>query len=164
MLDFEHSIPTRVSEAPGESEFAFAALVRATATLCVAERDVSGSDSFDPAFDDWFREAESARAAVVSAAEAVILSMTLTATDRRFRIVALHFEAMLLTQDASTYALYSDFLTTTGWLYNVAGRGTRAGRATILLQQFRHNLGLLLHLPDYAPEQAVAAPMATMAA
>jgi hypothetical protein len=147
-----------------ETEIAFAALIAKTEALCMAERDIAGLDAGDPAFDQWFRDAERARAATIAAADAVIMCMTVTAADRRFRIVARNFEAMLLTQDAKSHAFVSEALMSTAWFYNVAGRGPRAARATGLLRQFRHLLGLLLSMPDYTPEPGVSMPAASMAA
>lgn len=153
---------TRVAQ-ENEGEKAFSALVAATQSLCAAERDIAGLSTWEPAFDDWIRDAEKARAAVVTAAEAVIMAMCQTGTDRRFRIVALNFEGMLLTQDAAKYAHVADAMLSSAWMYTVPGRGPRAARATALLQQFRHYLGLLLGYPDYMPEPPCEPAMAIAA-
>ncbi|MDP2079593.1 MAG: hypothetical protein U0934_20790 [Pseudotabrizicola sp.] len=157
---FGNNTSPSVSEPLGGAEFAFTTLVRSMQTLCAAERDIAGISSGDFAFDDWFRDAEVARSAVVSAAEAVILVMAPTATDRRFRIVALNFEALLLTKDAAKYAFLAEALSSTAWFYTVPGRGPRAARATALLQTFRHYFGLLLSFSDYTPEPPFAPAMA----
>lgn len=164
MPTFDNSTSPSDSTPFGVVEFAFAAMVASMRTLYCVERDIAGMDAGDPAFDQWFRDAESARAATVAAADAVIMCTTLTATDRRFRIVARNFEAMLLTQDAETHAFISEALMSTGWFYNVAGRGPRAARATALLRQFRHCLGLLLSIPDYTPDPSVSMTNAMMVA
>lgn len=130
---------------------AFAQMVQCLVNLCAAERDVSGSDSFDPAFDRWFREAEAARAAVLAAADSVIMSLAPTATDRRFVAVARCFEAMLQTHDAIKYANTAQAMLQQAWFYYVPGRGARVARASALLQVFRHHFGILMSLPDYAP-------------
>lgn len=147
-----------IQESDGEN--AFSSLVAATRTLCAAERDTVGMHCGDPAFDEWLRDAETARAAVVAAAEGVVMAMSHTATDKRFRIVALNLEAMLLTQDAGKYSRFAEALLSSKWLYNVPGRGPRAARGTALLHEFRKQLDLLLSLPDYTPEPPCAPAMA----
>ena len=138
----------------------FSNLVLRLTELVAAERDIAGLCAWDPAFDDWLRDAEAARAAVVSAAEAVIMAMSPTATDRRFRVVALNFEAMLLTTDAAKYAILAEAMLSSAWIYTVPGRGPRAARATALLKAFRHHLGVLLSFSDYTPEPPCAPAVA----
>ena len=145
---------------PGDHFPGFSGLVQRLIELVAAERDIVDLVAGDVACDHWIREAETARAAVVSAAEAVILAMSPTATDRRFRIVARNLEAMLLTQDAGKYHCIAKAMLTSAWIYNVPGRGLRAARATVLLQAFRRSFGELLSLPDYAPEPLCAPAMA----
>lgn len=149
--------------APGGYFPVFSELVQRLIELVRAERDIAGIAHGDLAFDRWFRDAEVARAAAVSAAEAVILAMAPTATDRRFRVVALNFEAMLLTKDAAKYTVLAEALSSTAWFYTVPGRGPRAARATMLLQTFRHHFGVLLSFPDYTPEPPCTPAMAMAA-
>lgn len=160
MPTLAHNTFPPLSEPLGAAEFAFNSLVKTMHTLCAAERDILGLAPGDPAFDAWFRDAENARAAVVSASEGVILAMSLTPTDRRFRIVALNLEAMLLTQEAHKYSFIAGAMLNSAWIYTVPGRGPRAARATALLQTFRHYFELLMNLPDYTPEPPYALAMA----
>lgn len=120
-------------------------------TLCATERDVAGLAPFDPAFDTWFCEAEAARAAVLAAADAVVKAHAATATDRPFVAVAQCFEAMLLTDDAASYAVTANALMHQSWSYDVRDRCGRAAGVTVLLQEFRHHFNILMSLPDYAP-------------
>lgn len=140
-----------VSKPLSTSEIAFTRLVDATMALCAAERDILGFGAFDPAFDTWLCEAEAARAAVLAAADVVLMSPAPTATDRRFLSVTRNFEAMMLTDDPVQYAKIAGALLQMRWLYQVPGRGARPARATALLQAFRHQLAVLFSLPDYAP-------------
>lgn len=155
MHNSEPNTSPHVSKPFSTSEIAFARLVNATMALCAAERDVSGLSAFDPAFDTWFREAEAARAAVLAAADAVIMAGAPTATDRRFIAVTRNFEAMMLTDDPVRYAGTAEAMLQMGWLYHVRGRGPCTARANVLLQAFRHHFGILMNLPDYAPATAL---------
>ena len=138
----------------------FSRLVQRLIELVAAERDIVDLIAGDVACDHWIRDAEKARASVVSAAENAVLAMSPTPTDCRFRIVALNLEAMLLTHDPNKYSFIAGAMLSSPWIYYVPGRGPRAARATALLKAFRQSFGELLSLPDYTPEPPSAPAMA----
>ena len=133
-------------------EQAFSILVTCVGTLLEAERPLSSAMYGDPAFDDWFRAAEAARLAVLAAADGVIHAPVASATDLRFRAVALNLEAMLLTTNPTKYARYFHFFRNEARLFYVPGRGVRVQRANNLLRDFRQHLVALLDCEDYQPE------------
>lgn len=138
-------------------ERAFSDLVDLLSKLVLAERDVMGLPFGDPAFDRWLSDAEAARAAVVDAAGAVVMLHIKTAAERNFRSVAMHFESLLLTQDAGHYDFTRRFLQSAAWLYTPRGRGPAVMRANALLRAFRAEFGQLMALPDYMPGLDAAA-------
>lgn len=133
-------------------EQAFSLFVTCVGTLLEAERPLSSAMYGDPAFDDWFRAGEAARLAVLAAADGVIHARVASATDLRFRAVALNFEAMLLTTNPTKYARYFHFFRSEARLFHVPGRGARVQHANNLLRAFRHHLMALLACEDYQPE------------
>lgn len=140
------------STVPAVAEQAFSTFVVRLGTLCEAERPLCAAMYGDPAFDDWFRAAEVARSAVLAAADAVVHAPVASATDMRFRAVALNFEAMLLTTNPTKYAGYFSFFRNEARLFYVAGRGARVQHANNLLRTCRRHLMLLLSCEDYLPE------------
>ena len=152
--------PPRKREAAVES--AFAQMVHSLVTLNNAERDIVGLPSGDVAFDSWFRDAESARAAVLKSLDAVIMCHPTTATDHRFRVVARCFEAMLLTHDAAEYAATADAMMQQAGFDHFLGHGVRAARVSALLRAFGHHFSVLLSFPDYTPPSTLGSPSETL--
>jgi hypothetical protein len=150
------------SKPPADAQSAFQALLIPLATLYAAERDISGIDHGDPAFDEWFRDAEAARSAVVSAARAVVLAMPRSRTDQRFRSACYALSTVLSASDAEPFASAASFLQCQAVQFCDPAGGSL--QAATLFRGFYEAFDFLMTLPDYTLESLSFAPEIALAA
>jgi hypothetical protein len=154
--------PDQARKPPTEVQRAFDAVLKPLATLCAAERDISGVGQGDPAFDEWFRDAEAARSAVVSAARAVVLSMPRSRSDQRFRSACYALSTVLCASDAEPFASAASFLQRQADQFRDPAGG--APQAASLFRSFCEAFNFLMTLPDYTLESPSFAPEIALAA
>lgn len=139
-----------VSKAPAEVQMAFEGLLRRLSTLCTSERDIVDLAHGDPAFDAWFCDAETARAVVLAAAEAVMLAAPRSSLDRRFRRISFALKILLISSDPEQFAKAATFLRRNAERYCEPVEG--AAQAALMFRRFYRAFDVLMALPDYAPE------------
>ncbi|MGO4909936.1 hypothetical protein ACEN2J_16565 [Pseudorhodobacter sp. W20_MBD10_FR17] len=139
-----------VSKAPAEVQMAFEGLLGRLKTLCAAEQDIVDLAHGDPAFDAWFRDAETARTVVLAAAAAVMLAAPRSSLDQRFRKACFALEILLVTSDPDQFAKATSFLRRNAERYCEPVEG--AVQAALLFRRFYRAFDVLMALPDYAPE------------
>ncbi|WP_054004527.1 hypothetical protein [Cypionkella psychrotolerans] len=137
-------------------------LLAPLAVLCAAERDICGAGQGDPAFDGWFRDAEAARSAVVSAAKAVVLATPQSRVDQQFRSACYALTTLLCTSDAEPFASATSFLQRQAVEFCDPAGGF--AQAASLFRSFYEAFDFLMTLPDYTLEPLSFAPEIALAA
>jgi hypothetical protein len=134
------------------AERAFVDLTARLEDLCLAETDLDCAPFADIAFDDWFRDAEAARTAAITAARFVRYAPAIKPTDVYLATLGKAFETMMLTTDPKVYRrLHDCFVADTSSRPATATTGCGIGAAKSL-QMFRFQIARLLTFEDYLPE------------
>ena len=127
----------------------FTTMMRDVAAYIEAERDLAHCDSWDPACDQWIRDAERARAHVLDAITALRAAPTQRREDLPLRRCA-DLAQMLIESDSpeqvrDILALPDRF----PHAFRCAGNGPVARRVDLMVANFQQHLNALAHLPDF---------------
>lgn len=138
---------------------AFGQLLPALTFFVEAERDLQDvSPSYDPAYADWHRDAELARARLDTTLRMFHALPVQQPEDRPLRHMALFVDALLNDDDpAGPRYLHRQMQLVFFQRFQVRGFGARAQQCNAMLIHARHLIDAMIRLPlfDFSPHDAV---------
>lgn len=128
---------------------AFSSLVGAMAVYIEAERDITHARSFDPAFDDWTRDAEAARARVLTLVDAVRSARMTRSEDLPLFRMAMMCYAMIEADSSEEFITAQQVLTSTPSLFTCTSAGAVGWRVRQMLRSCRTRIDEMASLPAH---------------
>lgn len=127
----------------------FSALLASLAAYIEAERDIADAAAFDPAFADWLRDAEAARAAVLVRLAQIHSSLVTRSEDLPLKAMALLCQRLILSDSTMSFMAAKSVIERSPARFACEGSGAVAWRTRQMLRSAEMRIAEMAALPTY---------------
>lgn len=139
----------------------FSKLLGALASYIEAERDITHAWSFDPAFDEWTRDAEAARTQVLTLIDTVRSARMIRSEDLPLSRMAMMCYALIEAHSTEEFLSAQKVLSETPSLFACLASGTVGWRTRQMLRSAEMRIAEIAGLPTYVDPLEIEAVAVT---